>query len=163
MSKVGDIKKIHLSKHIFSLCACCGKGRWTRLWSNKPKAELCRRCSALHNLVLVSHRPRFTKEERIERRRKGDRERYQARKQDVLKHYGGDPPKCAHCGITDIDVLCIDHINGGGRKHYLELQAKNIIMQKWLQDNGYPEGYQILCANCNLKKEVERRRNGYSD
>ena len=28
----------------------------------------------------------------------------------------------------------------------------------WLKKSGYLEGYQTLCANCNLKKEMMRLR-----
>ena len=35
----------------------------------------------------------------------------------VFSHYStSDVPRCARCGIDDIDVLCLDHINGGGNK-----------------------------------------------
>jgi hypothetical protein len=29
----------------------------------------------------------------------------------------------------------------------------------WLCKHDYPAGFQVLCANCNLKKEMLRRRN----
>jgi hypothetical protein len=65
----------------------------------------------------------------------------------VFDAYGG--PKCARCGETDQDVLQIDHIDGGGRQHLKEI-GQNIYA--WLHKQGFPPGYQVLCANCNTKK-----------
>lgn len=76
-------------------------------------------------------------------------------KEEVMTHYGGGKLGCVKCGIDDIDVLCIDHINGGGAKHRKQLTFMGgINFYYWLKRNGYPEGYQTLCANCNLKKKI---------
>jgi len=72
-----------------------------------------------------------------------------AQRIEVLKHYGG---KCARCGCDDPDVLCFDHINGGGARHRKEI--KQPVFHRWLMRNNYPEGFQVLCHNCNLKKYV---------
>jgi len=85
-------------------------------------------------------------------------------KLSILRHYSGrEQPKCAHCGIEDIDVLCLDHIldNGKEERHSLG-QGSGYKFYRWLKRNDYPNGYQVLCANCNLKKEIERQRNGNS-
>ena len=76
-------------------------------------------------------------------------------KYEVLSHYSTSSiPKCEWCGIEDIDVLCIDHINDDGYK-----QGKNNNSRKflycWLKQNNYPGGFQVLCANCNLKKRMQ--------
>ena len=74
---------------------------------------------------------------------------------DMIKAYG---EKCSHCGITDSEVLDIDHINNDGGKD----RKKGVFgykLYKLLKDNGYPTGnYQLLCKNCNWKKELQRRR-----
>jgi len=67
----------------------------------------------------------------------------------VFTHYGGDPPKCTCCGETHMEFLTIDHINGGGSKD----RKKGLIghdFYAWLIRNGYPEGYRVLCMNCNF-------------
>ena len=82
----------------------------------------------------------------------------------VLSFYSNPhgTPVCNNCGIQDIDVLCIDHIDGGGRKQLRETKSKGSSFHYWLSRNNFPEGYQILCANCNTRKakfeQVERRR-----
>lgn len=65
--------------------------------------------------------------------------------------------KCNYCGISDIRVLQIDHIEGNGikdrktKKGYITSQT--IIYKKVLEN---PEKFQLLCANCNWIKRWER-------
>ncbi len=63
---------------------------------------------------------------------------------------------CRHCGQCDIDVLTFDHIENNGKEHRKEVPTSMFLY--WLIKNDYPPGFQVLCANCNLKKEVTRRR-----
>lgn len=66
---------------------------------------------------------------------------------------------CRWCGQGDIDVLCVDHIDNSGAEHRRRTKwATGAGMYLWLIRNGYPEGYQILCFNCNTKKELIYRR-----
>jgi hypothetical protein len=68
---------------------------------------------------------------------------------DVLSHYKTDNEmKCVCCGNSDFDVLCLDHINGNGEKHRKEIGGIGQML-RWTKKNGYPEGFRILCANCN--------------
>lgn len=64
--------------------------------------------------------------------------------------------RCARCGNANIDVLVIDHIEDGGNAHRRAVGKR--CLNYWLRDNNYPEGFQVLCSNCNLQKEVKRRR-----
>jgi hypothetical protein len=75
---------------------------------------------------------------------------------EILTHYGNGIAKCAMCGIEDMRVLTIDHINGGGKKHRESINKKaGHDFYKWLKDNAYPDGYQVLCANCQWIKRIE--------
>lgn len=67
---------------------------------------------------------------------------------ECLFHYGGNPPKCVCCGENHVEFLTIDHIAGNGTKE--RKQHKNFI--HWLKKMGFPEGYQVLCSNCNMAK-----------
>ncbi|GAG91433.1 unnamed protein product [marine sediment metagenome] len=81
-------------------------------------------------------------------------------KYEILAHYCGEKsPHCVQCGEGDIDVLCVDHINGGGNRHRKRLKVDaGGEFYSWLRKQGYPEGYQALCANCNLRKGIAARR-----
>lgn len=60
--------------------------------------------------------------------------------------YGG---KCACCGEDRIEFLSIDHMNGGGKKHRKEV-GYGQRFYSWLAKNQFPEGFRVLCFNCNL-------------
>ena len=88
------------------------------------------------------------------RRRLPQAEHHHLEKVAVLMHYSNPMGAiiCNNCGEQDIDVLCIDHIKGGGNRHYKQLRRGNIGFYEWLIENSYPEGYQVLCFNCNTRK-----------
>lgn len=77
-------------------------------------------------------------------------------KLEVLDAYGG--PFCALCGADDFNVLEIDHIEGGGRKHLREigLQSSGYSFYLWLRRNEYPEGFRVLCPTCNKAAHYEK-------
>jgi len=66
------------------------------------------------------------------------------RRKRVLDHYGG---KCACCENTQYEFLSIDHIGGGGTKHRKTVGAN---IDRWLIKNNFPEGFRVLCHNCNF-------------
>jgi hypothetical protein len=69
-------------------------------------------------------------------------------------HKIGD--KCAHCGITDVRVLQIDHINGGGQRELKKISTQGIYRRILLMPiDECKKHYQILCANCNWIKRYE--------
>ncbi|KKM06705.1 hypothetical protein LCGC14_1741310 [marine sediment metagenome] len=74
---------------------------------------------------------------------------YDRQKIIVFDYYGG---KCITCGETDYDMLEMDHINDDGCGHRKEVGRK---IYRWIIRNNFPDNLQLLCANCNLKKEME--------
>lgn len=78
-------------------------------------------------------------------------------KYDVLGHYSAPAPNpiCVKCGFDNLDALCLDHINDDG---VIERRHKHWTGRKLyqrLKREGFPVGYQTLCANCNTIKLVE--------
>ena len=69
-------------------------------------------------------------------------------KELVFNHYGR---KCECCGEEHIDFLTIDHINGNGEKHRKEINRR---INDWLVKNNFPDGFQVLCFNCNWGKHI---------
>lgn len=95
-------------------------------------------------------------------------QRYQYRieiKKEVIAHYSNNSMSCAHCGNNDLDVLCIDHIENNGaqdrKENNISCRGINngVQIHDVLKRKNFPTGYQVLCANCNLKKEIVRKRN----
>lgn len=88
-----------------------------------------------------------------EEMRKYKRLRNQALKLEVFQHYAGEHPKCAHCGEDDLIVLSVDHLGGGGAKHREDIRiTTGGTFYAWLKKSGFPEGFQVLCRNCNYRK-----------
>ncbi len=67
----------------------------------------------------------------------------------ILDWYTAGTMKCACCGEDVRFFLCKDHIFGGGVKHHRELKERGISLNRELINNNYPNGYRILCHNCN--------------
>ena len=96
---------------------------------------------------------------RLDRLRKM-RERESKLKLEVFLAYTAEgKPHCVQCGVSDIDVLCIDHVFNGGNEHRRQLGiSSGTVFYRWLKKNNFPDGFQILCFNCNRKKEMVRLR-----
>lgn len=151
-------------------CSKCGlvKPRDEFHKSSKLKSGLmswCKQCR--HEKYLENHdqnlsrarKNRRTREERIEYYRKNPNKFKKYHKTyreklrlEVLIHYGGNPPKCACCGEPHLEFLSIDYIHGDGRKHRRKIGNSSISLYRWLIKNNFPEGFQVLCMNCNCAK-----------
>jgi hypothetical protein len=66
----------------------------------------------------------------------------------VLTHYSQGLPQCSCCGETNLVFLAIDHINDDGAKHRREVVSGREL-PVWLIKNNFPEGFRVLCHNCN--------------
>ena len=75
---------------------------------------------------------------------------------ECLQHIGGlETPQCACCGEATFEFLTIDHVNNDGAEHRRDGVGSTSLMC-WLKRNNWPDGFQVLCWNCNDGKE----RNG---
>lgn len=93
--------------------------------------------------------------ERYSKQKENTKIKNQERRLVCLKHYSSEIPFCACCEEKEIKFLSIDHINGGGNKHRKEIIGENSKggnIYVWLIKNNFPEGFQILCHNCNMAK-----------
>lgn len=78
-------------------------------------------------------------------------------KQIVFQVYSNGIMKCRDCCEDDIDVLVIEHIYGKGRQHRKQLNVRGgIPFYNWLIKNNFPEGYSLLCHNCNWRMRNKR-------
>jgi len=92
------------------------------------------------------------------RRRALNREEYNRKQRDrnrmlklkVINHYSKGKNCCACCGETTYEFLSIDHVNENGSEHRKHVKGTYII--QWLINNNFPNGFQILCFNCNSAK-----------
>lgn len=75
----------------------------------------------------------------------------------VFSHYGW---YCMACKESDPMVLSIDHIHNNGAEHRKQIFGRGkkgrppsgYWLYYWLLKNKLPEGFQVLCMNCNTAK-----------
>jgi len=129
----------------------------------------CRACARART------KARYHGEKHDEIRKKDNlsvREKRAKIKDIVFAAYGGY--KCVCCGETEPMFLTIDHINNDGAKHRRQISGKRHMAgyhtYKWLMDNNFPDGFQVLCMNCNHGKRMNNgicphqvRRNDYPE
>ncbi len=63
----------------------------------------------------------------------------------VIETYGS---KCQCCGETEVELLQVDHVDGGGNQHRREIGQSQLY--RWLKKHGFPrKGFILLCGSCN--------------
>jgi hypothetical protein len=84
---------------------------------------------------------------------------------EAIARYSAGEMKCAVCGFSDLDALCLDHIANDGAQHrkQLKISSRNntsggCSTYQALKREGWPAGLQVLCANCNQIKQQELLR-----
>jgi len=82
------------------------------------------------------------------------REKHQEIRERVMIHYSRGTPKCNECGYTGMPFLAIHHIYG--RKQMRTDWGPGKLLRHL--DKQHPPGYQILCHNCNLIKDLVRKK-----
>jgi hypothetical protein len=70
---------------------------------------------------------------------------HRERRLRVIKAYGD---RCVCCGETNLEFLCIDHINGNGNADR-KIHGWGSKFYSYLIREGFPEGFRVLCHNCN--------------
>lgn len=85
----------------------------------------------------------------LEQQRKAARRRERLKS---LRAYGGESPSCGCCGEATLLFLSLDHVNGGGHAQRKETGGGGFY--SWLRRHNYPSGFQVLCHNCNLGRQL---------
>lgn len=119
-------------------CRSCGAEKPVRQFvksSRKYGSKRIQPCQKCHYAQYRDFYKEKTRIYRVEKRMK------------ALLAYGG---KCACCGERREFFLTLDHVNNDGKEHREEIGTSQ--MWWWLEKNRYPDGFQVLCANCHLAK-----------
>ena len=64
----------------------------------------------------------------------------------VLNAYGG---ACVGCGEDFPFCLAIDHMAADGATHRRQIGRSGGTLYRWLRSSNYPDGFRVLCHNCN--------------
>lgn len=121
----------------------CNKKRYDKLKLNNQ----CKGCMSSLEDTNVKYCSKCRVQNSIELKR-----RHTELKLKAFEMYGGVFCKC--CGIDNPVFLTIDHINNDGNIHRRQDKQANNNMYRWLAKNNYPEGFQVLCWNCNMGKQI---------
>ena len=111
-----------------------------------PRTEYQKQWAIKHRDSIIESKRKYNLKNR-DKINEMSRLRKARQRLEVLKHYSNGTLSCDCCGELEYDFLTIDHVNGGGRKHREEIHHGHLEI--WLIMNNFPEGYKVLCYNCN--------------
>lgn len=148
------------------LCKDCGRLLDKSNFKRQNRGKTCIDCNRLRmrnwvvsnrdSVIISTKRYQSTSKFRDNQNRWARLKR-RNRKHEVINHYSNGTNMCESCGFCDIRALTIDHVDGGGCKHRRDIGiTSGWGFYKWLIDNGFPEGFQVLCANC---QSIKRHTN----
>jgi hypothetical protein len=156
------------------LCSKCGFTKPMACFNKRAALQRgyshwCKACMSAY-MNIRSRSPKEAEEKRRkyvvnrERQRLIAREHYRRNREATLRQiadkrqrdklaafaaYGGAVCNC--CGESTVEFLSIDHISNDGAAHR-KSGGKHIYA--WLRRYKYPEGFQVLCFNCNRGRFV---------
>ncbi len=142
--KKSSTTRLGLITDQFKVCFRCKKNKILKDFGVDRKRKdgvhpWCRECSKTY---LAARRDQYR-----ERKNKRAREQHKEQRLRVLQHYSkSDIPFCACCLENLLEFLGIDHINGGGGR---DKKIHKCNFYTWLEKLGYPNGFRVLCHNCN--------------
>lgn len=70
-----------------------------------------------------------------------------------INHYSNNQARCFCCGEANILFLTLDHTKNNGAEHRKEIKG-GFAMQRWIIQNNFPSGFQVLCWNCNCGRSI---------
>jgi hypothetical protein len=154
------------------ICRVCGisqpTSRYVFYKRTKNHSSRCRTCDKIyfkdHYEKVGKERRKiywksYYKKNKPKIQAKGPRSRfpdgsthYSRLKLRVISEYGG---KCAYCGCSTAQFLCIDHIYDDGAEHRRQIGRGKIC--SYLKKHNFPKDrYQLLCHNCNSAKQFSK-------
>jgi hypothetical protein len=80
-----------------------------------------------------------------------------AKKFEIISHYTNEQFTCQNCGIDGICFLTVDHIEGRKKMGH-DRYTGTSELYRYILKNQFPSNFQILCFNCNMKKEIIREK-----
>jgi hypothetical protein len=124
-------------------------------WTKEYEKEWQKQYRSTHKEKIKAYNKKWLLEnpQRNKELNKIERDRL---KNSVIEYYSNGSMCCDECGFTDIRALQIDHINNNGAEERKRLfgsrTCAGTTFYRWIRKNKYPEGYKVLCANCNIIK-----------
>ena len=146
-SKCGQTKDDDQFERNRRTCRACRR-EYHQQWAARSSDKLAayRRKSSAENTARATQWQRDNSERHAEIALS-----YYYRLQDkCIMAYGGY--RCACCGETEPLFLQLDHIENNGNIHRKQEGISGARLYRDLIKQGFPPGFQVLCANCNHGK-----------
>ena len=126
--------------------------------NSKTTGRICKDCYREYSRLLA--KKLYKKDpDKYKKRVKSHKDRL---KIEIFSYYSPELV-CQKCGFNDIRALSIDHIKGGGNEHRKQLKrGAGASFYEWLKANNFPEGFQVLCMNCQIIKRADNNENWLS-
>ncbi len=142
---------------LHTTCKECLNAKARQRWADLPPEEKQKRNAQIQAQQTPEQRRAISKRysrrhpDAVLKHKRKARLKFLAQRRQVIAHYSDGTNQCACCGESQFEFLVIDHIDGGGGQHRKEqnLTGSNRLAT-WLIKNNYPEGFRILCHNCNM-------------
>lgn len=104
-------------------------------WCKMCHSVYCKAYYTKHKKYMLDRAKQYTAELRL----------------TVLSYYSDGTLACLCCKESTYEFLSLDHIYGGGTEHRKETGAGSLFYG-WLIKNNLPDGYRVLCHNCNMSR-----------
>jgi len=137
-----DQRQIRAERAASGLCIECGR---------KTDGEHAQCACCLDKIRKRKAKRKERDPQYAEQQRKAKAQNHLECKIRVFEAYGG--AVCACCGERHHEFLSIDHIDGTGPEHRKQMNGSRrngANLYRWLERNGFPPGYRVLCMNCNF-------------
>jgi hypothetical protein len=123
----------------------------------KECQKIRRHIPEIHAKILIQHKEHYARNRT--RRRKEMRKLAATLKLEALTHYGPEGIlRCCweNCTVVDTDMLSLDHVNNDGAKHRRKSGQRlgGEKLYRWVIQENFPDGFQTLCMNHQLKKQL---------
>ena len=128
------------------------RSQYNRLYHQSHRAER-KVYSAKNRQKILAARKRFYwkhREKLLAKHSIRRRAAYAAIRVAVISHYSAGTNVCSCCGEDWFFFLTIDHVNNDGATHRRSIRG---TLYEWLFRHGFPDGFQVLCYNCNCAKQ----------
>lgn len=132
---------------------------WAKEYSKDPK-RIALVGSAEYKEYMRKYSHEYRRREGYKaKKNKKTRDARAALRIEVINHYSNGALCCCRCGYDDIRALDLDHKadNGGEHRRAIGRRGATYDIYAQLKRNGFPDGFQVLCRNCNWIKEIEKR------
>jgi len=125
-------------------------------WYTASRKKSVYWCNDCYNKYRRHWRKNNPDKARIKDRKRSISRRFERYIEKIIVYqvYSRGKMTCDMCGESDLDVLSVDHIKGGGAIHRKELNGTHI--ERWIIKNNFPVGYRILCRNCNWRERLKQ-------